>query len=173
MGIFGREEQTENGKAAPAERPNRPKHISASGAPSTVIATSAHVEGEIKGSGDIRIEGGLTGRIDSTASVLIAETGRVEAEIKAETVVVSGNVSGNIQAEQKIELTPSADMHGDLAAPRILIQEGASFEGQVVMSGKKGAAKPPAAAKKDDQKDAKSDADDEKKDDDAKDKPET
>ncbi len=149
MGIFGRDEQTENGTTAPAERPNRPKHISASSAPSTVIATSSHIDGEIKGSGDIRIEGGLTGRIDSTASVLIAETGRVEAEIKAETVIVAGNVSGNIQADQKIELTPTAEMIGDLAAPRILIQEGATFEGEVVMSGKKGSAKPATPAKKD------------------------
>ncbi len=150
MGIFGREDQTEIGKTpAGTELQHRPKHVAAAGAPSTVIATSAHVEGEIKGTGDIRIEGGLKGSIDSTASLLIAETGQVEGEFKAETVIVAGKVNGNIRADQKIELAASADMHGNLNAPRITIAEGATFEGQVVMSGKKAPQKPPAAKKND------------------------
>jgi cytoskeletal protein CcmA (bactofilin family) len=158
MGIFGRDDQTETGKTTTTEPRHRPKPVTSSGAPSTVIATSAHVDGELKGSGDIRIEGNLTGRIDSTSSVLVAEAGHVKAEVKAETVIVAGRIEGNITAEQKIELTPTADMRGDLNAPRITISEGATFEGQVVMTGTKGGAKP-APAKKNDRttKDATSD----------------
>ena len=60
--------------------------------------------------------------------------GEVEAELRAEIVTVAGRVHGNILAGHKIELTPSADVRGDITSPRILIREGASFEGQVFMA---------------------------------------
>ncbi len=79
--------------------------------------------------------------------MLVAEGGKVEAELKAETITIAGKLKGDAIASQKIELTPTAEVEGDITSPRILIREGATFEGQVFMTGKKNA-KTPEPAKK-------------------------
>ena len=72
-------------------------------------------------------------RVDCSGKIFVAESGKVEAKLHARSVVVAGSVKGNITADDKIELRPSAHLNGNITAPRILIQEGASFEGQVNM----------------------------------------
>jgi len=148
MGIFGRDDRTDSSNPAPAEDHTRQKHTPASSSSVTLIARTSHVEGEIKGAGEVRIEGTVKGKLDCASSVLVAEGGRVEAKLKAETVTIAGKLKGDAVASQKIELTPTAEVEGDITAPRILIREGATFEGQVFMSGKKNA-KAPEPAKKD------------------------
>ena len=64
--------------------------------------------------------------------MIVAQGGQVEGEIKAETITIAGKVKGDVFASQKIELTPTAEVEGDITSPRILIREGATFEGQVV-----------------------------------------
>ncbi|HSN57123.1 MAG TPA: polymer-forming cytoskeletal protein, partial [Candidatus Sulfomarinibacteraceae bacterium] len=100
--------------------------------------------GAISGSGEVRIEGAFKGKLDGSSQVVVAQGGEVEAELRAEHITVAGRVRGDLFASVKIELTPSADVQGDIASPRILIREGATFEGQVFMSdgGKKKAGKP-------------------------------
>ena len=150
MGLFGRDDSTDGGKPAPAESHSRHKHAQSTGSAVTLIARTSHVEGEIKGAGEVRIEGTVKGKLDCSAAVLVAEGGKVEAELKAETITISGRVSGNVIATQKIELTPTADVEGDINAPRILIREGATFEGQVFMTGKKAPKTPPPEEKPED-----------------------
>jgi len=144
MGIFGRDDRTDGGSPAPAE--NHTRHPSSSSTV-TLIAKTSHVEGTIKGAGEVRIEGAFKGKLDCSSSVVVAETGKVDAELKAETVTIAGKLKGNAIASQKIELTPTAEVEGDITAPRILIREGATFEGQVLMTGRK-TAKTPETAKK-------------------------
>jgi cytoskeletal protein CcmA (bactofilin family) len=149
MGIFGRDDRTDDGRPAPAESQSGQRRVPQAGSSLTLIAKTSHVEGEIKGAGDVRIEGTLNGKLDCSSSVTVAEGGTVDAELRAETISISGKVRGDIQARQKIELTPTAEVEGDITSPRILIREGATFEGQVCMNGKKGGSAP-GAAKTDD-----------------------
>ena len=67
-------------------------------------------------------------------SLIIGAEARIKAEVKAKTVVVQGDVRGNITAGGKIELTSEANVRGDLAAPRIVIADGAQFTGTINMS---------------------------------------
>jgi cytoskeletal protein CcmA (bactofilin family) len=144
MGLFGRDERTDLSKPSHAEP--QPHHHAAQpgGGAITLIAKANRVEGQIKGSGEVRIEGFFKGKLDCPTTVFVAQGGEVEAELRASIVTVAGIVRGNAFATDKIELTPSADMHGDITAPRILIREGATFEGQVFMKdpSKRGPAKP-------------------------------
>jgi cytoskeletal protein CcmA (bactofilin family) len=149
MGLFGRDDRSDNGKPSPAESNGRPKNHPESGSATTVIAKTTHVKGEIKGAGEIRIEGTVKGTLDCSATVLVAQGGQVEGEIRAETSTIAGNVKGDVFASQKIELTPTAEVEGNITSPRILIREGASFEGQVFMTGKKGGSAPPPEKKTD------------------------
>jgi len=150
MGLFGRDDRTDGSKPAPAESHTRQRHTSASSSTVTLIARTSQVEGEIKGAGEVHIEGTLKGKLDCSSGVLVAEGGKVEAELKAETITIAGRLKGDAIASQKIELTPTAEVEGDITAPRILIREGATFEGQVFMTGKK-SPKAPEPAKKDQQ----------------------
>jgi cytoskeletal protein CcmA (bactofilin family) len=147
MGLFGRDERTDGSKPAPAENHAQHRHTPVSGPTVTLIAKTSHVEGTIKGAGQVQIEGTVKGKLDCSSSVLVAQGGKVDAEIKAETITISGKLKGDAIASQKIELTPTAEVEGDITAPRILIREGATFEGQVFMTGKKSAPAPTPATK--------------------------
>lgn len=137
MGLFGRDERSEGRKPSPAEAPQRHRSDANAPAVATLISKSSHIEGVIRGTGEVRIEGVVTGTIDCSATVVVAEGGRVDAEVRAETVTIAGAVKGNVVAGQKIELTPTAKVEGDITSPRILIREGAVFEGQINMTGGK------------------------------------
>ncbi len=142
MGLFGRDDRTNGSNPPPADSVSRQRASQATGSTITLIAKTSQIEGEIKGAGEVRIEGAIKGKIDCSATVIIDPSGQVAGEIKAETVVVAGKVKGNVSGSQKIELTPTAVVEGDITSPRILIREGATFEGQVFMTGKKAAMKP-------------------------------
>ncbi len=152
MGLFGRDDRSDGNRPVTAEDHDRKKHAPASGATVTLIATTSHVEGEIKGAGEVRVEGVVKGKVDCSALVVVAPDGQVEGEIRAETTTIAGKVKGNIFASQKIELAPTANVQGDITSPRILIHEGATFEGQVVMTGKKGNIAPEPTKKTDQEK---------------------
>jgi cytoskeletal protein CcmA (bactofilin family) len=145
MGLFGRDDRTDGSNPAPAEGHARQRNTPASSSTVTLVARTSHVEGEIKGAGEVHIEGTVKGKLDCSSSVLVAEGGKVEAEVKAETITIAGKLKGDAIASQKIELTPTAEVEGDITAPRILIREGATFEGQVFMTGKKSAKAPEPA----------------------------
>jgi cytoskeletal protein CcmA (bactofilin family) len=137
MGLFGRDDTTTKNGPVPATSPSRPVGPTQTH-PSpndnlTVIARAARFDGVLDGGGDIRVDGEFVGTINGSALLIIADNGRVKATVHAKTVSVSGKVRGDVSADERIELTPSAVVEGNLTAPRILIQEGATFEGQVNM----------------------------------------
>jgi len=99
----------------------------------TVIARPTRIEGKLLGSGEVLVDGTIQGAIDSQGKVRIAEHGRIEADVHADTVEVAGTVNGHITADERIVLEPTATVDGNITAPRILIQDGATFRGQVNM----------------------------------------
>jgi cytoskeletal protein CcmA (bactofilin family) len=137
MGIFGRDDEVpENTPVQKAPKDSaKPATTGARGGSEnrTVIARSTRVEGRVHVSGEIVINGEHKGAIEGSGSVRIAENGRVEAKVNARDVSVAGHIKGDITASERIELSASASVEGNIAAPRILIQDGATFKGQVIM----------------------------------------
>jgi len=133
MGIFGRDEPN------PDQQPARPAATPPTspspqeGGDRTVIARPSKFEGRLSGSGEIVVNGLVNGTIDATGMVRVAEHGRVEATVHGRIVTVAGAVAGDITADERIELEPSARVDGNITAPRILIKDGATFRGQVNM----------------------------------------
>lgn len=115
-----------------------PKHggptLPANGDGMTVIGEGIHVHGRITGEEDLRIEGRVEGSIALTETVHVAESGVVVATIQARDVVVSGVVVGNVSATNAVHLHPGAKLVGDIDAPRLIISDGASFRGNVIMA---------------------------------------
>jgi cytoskeletal protein CcmA (bactofilin family) len=103
---------------------------------STFLGPDAEIEGAIAFQGSIRLDGKLRGDISSDQGTLIVgESGQIEAAVKVDTVIVKGVVTGTIQARERIELHPPARVTGDIAAPVIAIAAGVVFNGKCTMSG--------------------------------------
>jgi cytoskeletal protein CcmA (bactofilin family) len=100
----------------------------------THIGKSFVFDGELSSTEDLNVEGTLKGHIHlRDASLTIAEGATVEADIRAGQVLVLGTVKGSISAGQRIELTATAKVNGSLTADRVVIAEGARFNGGVDM----------------------------------------
>ena len=106
--------------------------------PRGTIGKSICIRGELTGDEDLTIEGKVEGKIDLSAhNLTIGSTGRIEAEVGAKKVIVEGEITGNIAASEKVELTASGRVKGDIVSPRVVIADGAQFKGLVDMSDNK------------------------------------
>ena len=90
----------------------------------TVIGSTIVIDGEITGDEDLTIRGTVKGKISLSASLIVENSGVVEADIETKHVEVSGNVIGNITANDNVELKAHGHMVGDIKAPCILIADG-------------------------------------------------
>lgn len=119
------------------------------------IGKSVVIKGELNGSEDLTIEGQVEGKIELRQNVLtIGPNGKIKAEVFAKSVIVLGEVIGNVSATEKVDIRDNGSVDGDIEAPRVAIADGAHFRGSIDMqqSGVTSAAKPavkPAEAKPD------------------------
>lgn len=95
----------------------------------TVIGKETKFTGSLQTNGTVRIDGYFEGDIVITGDIMIGEGGTVKANIKARNCTVSGEVYGDIIAEQKIEIVSSGKVYGNITAANLLIGEGAIFCG--------------------------------------------
>ena len=101
---------------------------------SASIGKSIVIKGEVSGSEDLTIEGQVEGKIELRDHILsVGASGRVQAHIVAKSIVVHGQVTGNLTAAEKIEIREHGAVDGDIVAPRVAIADGAKFRGSVDM----------------------------------------
>jgi cytoskeletal protein CcmA (bactofilin family) len=117
------------------------------------IGKSVVIKGELNGSEDLTIEGHVEGKIELKDHVLtIGPNGRIKAQVLAKSVIVLGEVNGNVTATEKVDIRDGGSVDGDIISPRVAIAEGAHFRGTVDMQRKTApgqqaqAVKPAAAA---------------------------
>lgn len=99
----------------------------------TIIGNNSKIEGVLFASDSTRVDGLLQGKILSESSVIIGESGVVRGDIHAVEILVAGTVYGNLTAKQRIELTETGCVLGDLMTQTLVIDEGASFKGNCMM----------------------------------------
>ena len=103
----------------------------------TSIGKSLHVKGELSGNEDLAIEGKVDGKITLNGyNLAIGQTGQVAAGIHAKSVVVGGQVKGDIDADDKVEVAATGTMEGDIRAPRVVLIDGSRFKGTIDMDAK-------------------------------------
>lgn len=114
------------------------------------IGKSVVIKGELSGSEDLTIEGHVEGRIELKDNILtIGANAKIRAEVFAKTVIVLGEITGNVTASEKVDIRDNGSVDGDITSPRVAIAEGAHFRGSVDMQrsgGKPAAAGQPAPA---------------------------
>lgn len=99
----------------------------------TIIGKGIIIEGEVLSEGTIEVHGTVKGRIAARGQVQIASGAVVQARVEALSMCISGAVTGDLQAQEGIELCAAASVVGDVTAPRIQIAKGASFRGNAQM----------------------------------------
>lgn len=110
------------------------------------IGKSVVIKGELNGSEDLTIEGQVEGTIQLRDNVLtIGPNGKIKAQIFAKSVIILGEVTGNVTASEKVDIRDNGSVDGDIISPRVAIAEGAHFRGSVDMQ-RKGAAQPQKSA---------------------------
>jgi cytoskeletal protein CcmA (bactofilin family) len=90
--------------------------------------------GELRFRDTFRIDGRLKGKIVSDNTLIVGESGNVEAEVDCGVVSIRGTVTGKIHGRQRIELLAGSKVSGTLISPKLVIEDGAFFEGNCDMS---------------------------------------
>ncbi|MEQ8280168.1 MAG: polymer-forming cytoskeletal protein [Deltaproteobacteria bacterium] len=98
-----------------------------------IIGKGIRIKGELSGTGELVVAGEIDGRIDLSDHLKVDESGVVNAEISAKQLTVFGKASGDMTANEKIEVKASATVIGDVKTPSIMIEDGATFRGNVHM----------------------------------------
>jgi cytoskeletal protein CcmA (bactofilin family) len=105
------------------------------------------VRGQLAAREDVWIEGQFEGEIQAPAhQVTVSPGGRVRGGVKSRSIVVEGELLGDVCAEQSVTVRAGGRMQGDILAPRVGLEEGCQFQGNVDMDGTRAAAQAAATA---------------------------
>ena len=154
MGIFGKDQKpaetprplssnpsaimpTQAPAAAPAFRP-APAPGPGTGPVSTcVIGPKTRIKGELTGEENVVVEGNVEGSIKIARDLTVGPGGTVKATVNAQSIVVAGELLGDCNATQRVQIEASGRLTGNIRAPRVVIVEGATFRGNSDMSPRK------------------------------------
>ncbi len=101
----------------------------------TVLSSDIEFSGKLRFDKPFMIKGKVSGEIDATGDLLIAEGAVVQASVKAPVVVIRGALVGNVAASTRVEVATTGTLSGDVEAPEILMETGCVFNGACRMTG--------------------------------------
>ncbi len=94
-----------------------------------LLSRGVSIKGTVKFSNELVIDGEVEGSIDSTGTLTVGEHASIRGQIKTKSVKVRGTVEGDIVASERCELQAGCTLHGDIEAPRLVVDENATFCG--------------------------------------------
>jgi cytoskeletal protein CcmA (bactofilin family) len=113
--------------AAPAVEPGANAKMS-------VIGKTLVFKGELTANEDLLIQGRVEGTITHSANHLaIGANGDVTADVRAQRVIIQGKLEGDVRATESVTVEVSANVHGNIFAPRVSLKDGAKFKGNIDM----------------------------------------
>ena len=101
---------------------------------SGIIGRGTVVRGNVSGSGDVVVEGQVEGTVSLEDMLTVEREGRVRADVELRNLTVHGEMSGDIQAADRVVISSTAKVVGDIKAPRVVIEDGARFNGSIEMN---------------------------------------
>lgn len=107
-----------------------------------LLGNGAFFNGELRVNGSLRIDGEFEGKMEISDSVIIGKTGKVKGTVLSKDAVIGGNMEGNINASDRIELQSGSHLAGDIVCRGLVVEDGVFFEGNCKMSGERRPAKP-------------------------------
>lgn len=128
---------------APARRPRKTGSEA-----QAMIGSKVKITGDIESAEDLLIEGEVNGTVTLAENELVVgNAGRVHADIEAKVIRVEGEVRGDVTGRERVVITASGSVEGNLTAPRVMLEDGGRFKGSIDMGGSAKGAAAPAPAK--------------------------
>src|SRR5690606_19906776 len=143
MSFFGTRRQSEATPEPVSKKPELPQGPIAPQPAvgfETVLGANSTLEGTLRSSANIRLDGTFTGTLEITGNVLVGETAKITADINARNISIAGAVRGNISGK-KVQLLRTGRVWGDIHAAALTTEEGAFIDGKITMAPPEGAAK--------------------------------
>lgn len=102
--------------------------------PETIVSAGMRIEGELKSNGNIRIDGTVAGKVQTSQDLIIGPAASIEADVLANNAFVAGKVLGNVTVKTSLTITETGKVLGNISCSRIAIQEGGFFAGNCRMN---------------------------------------
>jgi cytoskeletal protein CcmA (bactofilin family) len=100
-----------------------------------LLGSGAEFEGKLTFKGTVRIDSKFKGTIVTSDVLVVGENARIDADITCGSIVVQGEVNGNVKATQAVELRHPAKVRGDVETPSLSVEKGVVLDGTVRMQG--------------------------------------
>jgi cytoskeletal protein CcmA (bactofilin family) len=105
-----------------------------SGELNTIIGKGSVIEGLLTVQSSLRIDGRVTGQVQALDSLVVGKDGEIEGEVKVKNAIIGGRVKNRVLASGKVVLEAHAIVHGEVKTNKLVIDEGAVFDGNCAMS---------------------------------------
>lgn len=100
----------------------------------TVVGPSVKIQGDLNSEGNIKIEGQVTGKVNTSQSVYVGQAAKILADINAGNAIIAGEIQGNIKAIGNLILQGTAKIKGDISCAVLRVEDGAIFTGKCAMN---------------------------------------
>lgn len=105
------------------------------------IGASIRIKGDVTGDEDLVIQGHVDGTISLKGhSVTISKSAKVKANIQASQIIIEGELAGDMNGDEKVVIRETGNVHGNIVAPRVTLEDGAMFKGSIEMEPRQGQA---------------------------------
>jgi cytoskeletal protein CcmA (bactofilin family) len=121
----------------PSPQPSIPRSQPPPAKERALIGPSIEIKGSLSGGEDLLVEGRVEGKIElAQHSVTIGTSGRIKADIRGRSIVIMGEVEGDLYGSEQIILRRSSTVTGNLVSPRVSLEDGSNFKGSIDMTSK-------------------------------------
>lgn len=100
----------------------------------SIVSAGTTVSGDMECTGVLKVEGRIHGSVLRAKQVMLAKDGAISGDVSAQEIVVGGVIDGNVSADDRLELQPTAVVNGDITTKSIVVMEGARINGAVRMT---------------------------------------
>lgn len=100
----------------------------------TVIGPETRFEGTLTARSSIRVDGMVQGKISTPGDLIVGEGGQVEADVEAGNLTVAGSLTGAVEVRGRLEIKQGGALRGELKTDKVIMEEGAFFDGRCSMS---------------------------------------
>lgn len=101
---------------------------------SSVIGSDMVVEGDIKAKEAVRVEGSVTGDVETEGALIISSTGKVKGNVKGSNIIIGGSVEGDLTSGGRTEVASTGKVIGNIRTKSLIVDENAVFQGQCIMN---------------------------------------